>query len=516
MFCYIQSCDDPQNISYKGYLESTVVPVVAVVSGQKIAIPKKSPVVFPAVDVVSSVVSGAEAEDPVRAGTIKAELFQADEQNAAKEVHFSEQAAKYTKKTDPNSTCLSCDDPIGPGHSTYYEAFCGSCGPKLAMVRAAGKAHPDGFTLSELWEDLAGRGRAPRKEYLPGMLHYLGYTEDGSVWKLLPKDPVLLEQAKTDQVAMEVHNREQAANCTKPKSLKILYIPKGPAGEYSSLAFNPWIGCKHSCRYQHYKDQMACYAPSAFHKTVDQFHIPELKTDMLQTLEGDLKLLVSDAPLRAKFGNGWVDVSLSQRSAPVFMMFGGDLYSTPSDHDDLPRKILELFNKYKVPFDVLTKAGTKAVSDFDLYTSGCRFWTTLTFDNPEDSKTVEPGATLPEDRIAAMQIAHERDIKTCVSMEPVLDDVQALHQIDLTHEFVDLYWIGKLNHNRELENAIDWQKFRADVETKLKGYGKNYKIKQALLDVTTPIEQDCGSCLAAIKGNESIVPTEEIALESSV
>jgi phage/plasmid-associated DNA primase len=38
MFDYIQSCEDPQKISYKGFLESAVVPVVAVVSGQQIAI----------------------------------------------------------------------------------------------------------------------------------------------------------------------------------------------------------------------------------------------------------------------------------------------------------------------------------------------------------------------------------------------------------------------------------------------------------------------------------------------
>ena len=57
------------------------------------------------------------------------------------------------------------------------------------MVRAAVKAHPDGFTLSGLWEDLAARGdRPPLKAHLPGMLQYLGYIEDGSVWRL-PKSP---------------------------------------------------------------------------------------------------------------------------------------------------------------------------------------------------------------------------------------------------------------------------------------------------------------------------------------
>ena len=121
---------------------------------------------------------------------IKADLQRGEELAGQKEAHDREMAEKYTKKTDPsNSSCLSCGDPIGPGHSTYYEAFCGSCGPKLAMVRAAVKTHPDGFTLFGLWEDLAARGDRPSlKAFLPGMLQYLGYIEDGSVWRL-PKGP---------------------------------------------------------------------------------------------------------------------------------------------------------------------------------------------------------------------------------------------------------------------------------------------------------------------------------------
>jgi len=95
-------------------------------------------------------------------------------------------------------TCLVCGEPIGQNHSNYYGNFCGYCGPKLSMVRAASKAYPNGFTLSELWEDLATRGdRSPLKEHLPGMLQYLGHTEDGSIWKP-PKDAGSLEQLKAN------------------------------------------------------------------------------------------------------------------------------------------------------------------------------------------------------------------------------------------------------------------------------------------------------------------------------
>jgi len=261
------------------------------------------------------------------------------------------------------------------------------------------------------------------------------------------------------------------------KKLQIIYVPKGPAGEYGNLAFNPWVGCIHGCKYQHYKNQDACYAPQFFHKTVEEFRNPTLARNMLKRLEHDLKLLQSGVPILAKCGEKYVEVTEQHRSSPVFIMFGGDLYSPPSP--ELPRNVLELFNQYKVPFDVLTKGGTKAVHDFDLYFEGCRFWTTLTFDNPEDSKTWEPGAALPEDRITAMEIAHERGIKTVVSFEPVIETDQTLHLIELTN-FADFRYVGKVNHNKELEDAIDWPRFRADAEALMGKLGLAYELKADL------------------------------------
>lgn len=79
--------------------------------------------------------------------------------------------------------CLACGEPIGKDHSSYFGKFCGYCGPKVSMVRAAAKAHPKGFTISELLEDLAARGRAPRKEHIPAMLRAIGCIEERGVWR---------------------------------------------------------------------------------------------------------------------------------------------------------------------------------------------------------------------------------------------------------------------------------------------------------------------------------------------
>jgi hypothetical protein len=82
--------------------------------------------------------------------------------------------------------CLACGNPIGDGHGTYSGSFCASCGPKLPMVKAAMKAHADRVSLSELWEDLASRGRPPRKEHLPDILQALGYVEFEGMWMRQP------------------------------------------------------------------------------------------------------------------------------------------------------------------------------------------------------------------------------------------------------------------------------------------------------------------------------------------
>ena len=113
---------------------------------------------------------------------------------------------------------------------------------------------------------------------------------------------------------------------------------------------------------------------------------------------------------------------------------------------------------------------------------------TLTFDNDGDSLHWEPGAALPANRIAALKEAHSRGIPTRVSCEPVIVPAQTLNLIESTYEFVDFFWVGKLNHNAKLERTIDWPKFLTDAEATLqrcgKQPGKDYRMKRKLIEAT--------------------------------
>jgi len=132
---------------------------------------------------------------------------------------------------------------------------------------------------------------------------------------------------------------------------------------------------------------------------------------------------------------------------------------------------------YDTPFQILTKADSRALEHIREYGPRDAFASTLTFINPEDSKKWEPNAALPEDRMETIRKFHEAGIHTWVSLEPVIDPEQTLELIKQTHLFVDLYKVGKLNYVKSL---IDWRMFGARTIKILETLDKKYYIKADL------------------------------------
>jgi DNA repair photolyase len=250
----------------------------------------------------------------------------------------------------------------------------------------------------------------------------------------------------------------------KSAGLKIIYIPSGRAKEYADLALNGYTGCSFGCIY--------CFSPCVLQKDRKVFHSEaKVRDKLLEKVEKDCK-------------SGLIN-------KPVNLCFVCDAYQDLDLELQLTRKVLEIFKEYHVNFSILTKGGMRAARDFDLYKTGDSFGSTLTFTETDDSRKWEPNAAIPMNRIAALNYAHKQGIKTWVSMEPVLDPEQTLELISLTHEFVDLYKVGKLNsdncrgseHYEELkriEKSINWKNFGERAESLLKGYGKQYYIKEDL------------------------------------
>lgn len=239
--------------------------------------------------------------------------------------------------------------------------------------------------------------------------------------------------------------------------MRTIYRPTGRALEYSFLALNPWgkSFCSHDCTY--------CYVPGTCRMSREQW-----RQQGFAPVKNLLKRLRADC------------AELRGTNERVLCCFMGDLYSPEAAETGVSRKILETFREFDIPFQVLTKGGKRAVDDFDLYGPHDAFATTLTTGGSE-AWTWEPGAAGPADRIAAIATAKAMGISTWVSLEPVLDPDWSLRIIQMTNPHVDLYKIGKLNHERELEEMIDreygWARFGREAVQLCDKYEVPYYIK---------------------------------------
>ena len=94
---------------------------------------------------------------------------------------------------------------------------------------------------------------------------------------------------------------------------------------------------------------------------------------------------------------------------------------------------------------------TAICSSFKCFQAQILFRFTIGTTDPELSKFWEPGAPLPEERIAALHIAHEFGYQTSVSMEPMLAGTNmAIDTFKAVQKYVtETIWIGKMNRMRE-------------------------------------------------------------------
>jgi len=217
------------------------------------------------------------------------------------------------------------------------------------------------------------------------------------------------------------------------KGCSFIYAPKGQAGEYSPLAANPYRGCGHLCRY--------CYVPKVLQMKREEFDAGAIpRKDFLGNLEKDARKY-----LQAGITN------------QVMLSFTCDCY-TPFD-TSLTRPTIQILQKYGMGFCVLTKGGERALRDADLYRPDRdAFASTLTSLDEDFSLKWEPGAALPEDRIATLMNFHNQGIFTWVSLEPTLDVNSSRSIIIRTHDFVDLFKIGRANY-LPMTNATDWEAY---------------------------------------------------------
>jgi DNA repair photolyase len=238
------------------------------------------------------------------------------------------------------------------------------------------------------------------------------------------------------------------------KGCDYIYGPAGQAGEYAPLAANPYRGCGHKCGY--------CYVPRVLHMTRELFDAGAIpRPDFLQHLRQDA----------AKY-------LLSGITAQVMLSFTTDPYH-PGD-TTLTRQTIEVLRDYGLGFCILTKGGTRALRDLDLFRPHRdSFASSLTSLDDAFSLKWERVAALPGDRIATLKKFHDAGIFTWVSLEPALDCDASLEIVRQTHEFVDLYKIGRANY-LPITKTTDWQSYTHRMVELCESLGAAHYIKRDL------------------------------------
>jgi DNA repair photolyase len=164
-----------------------------------------------------------------------------------------------------------------------------------------------------------------------------------------------------------------------------------------------------------------------------------------------------------------------------------------TDESATTRAALQLLNHYNAPVAVLSKGGRKMLRDIDVFKAfGDRIMvgTTLTFLDAGKSRQWEPGASLPEDRLAVLKELHDAGIRTLASFEPAIEPTESLKLIERTvkDDSVDHYKIGKLNNYKGLDRDVDWQGYLREVLAMLRPAGKQIYVKKCLRDVALDVE----------------------------
>lgn len=238
------------------------------------------------------------------------------------------------------------------------------------------------------------------------------------------------------------------------KGCNIIYAPQGQAGEYAPLAANPYRFCGMGCAY--------CYVPAVLKVKRSEFDAGATpRPNFLALLEKDAR----------KYQAAGI-------TEQVMFSFTSDAYN-PFD-TSLTRPAIQILQKYGLAFCVLTKGGSKALVDLDLYRPGRdAFASTLTSLNDEFSLKWERKAALPDDRIATLKKFHDAGIFTWVSLEPVISVGASLAIVEATHQFVDLYKIGRANYLPQTATT-DWAGYTHDMLALVNRLGVRHYFKHDL------------------------------------
>ena len=230
--------------------------------------------------------------------------------------------------------------------------------------------------------------------------------------------------------------------------------PEGRAGEYWEYVLNIYATCNHGCTY--------CYARSMYERWHGKGSFNAAPVVRSGLIEG----------LRKQLSKGEIVGRL------IGLCDMCDPYPAEID-TSATREIIKLLKEYGNHVQILTKGGKRAERDFDLLDANDWFgatWCGYTVDDI-DVVRAEPNTGNPRERLRSIEKAKELGIKTWVSFEPVIGDVDVLYLLENHRDRFDKVKIGKMNYH---PSEINWKEFGLKAEAICIEQGLNYYIKDSL------------------------------------
>ncbi|MEM1540959.1 MAG: radical SAM protein [Candidatus Bathyarchaeia archaeon] len=189
------------------------------------------------------------------------------------------------------------------------------------------------------------------------------------------------------------------------------------------LTFNPYTGCDHRCVY--------CYASSY----IPRFYDCRPKKDLLRRLEREAAKLKGEL------------ISIANSSDP---------YPTVEAEMGLTRRCLEILTRQNCRIQIITKSNI-VFRDIDLLKRvPSMVAVTITTDDEETAKILEPNAPLPSERLKTVERLAARGIAVAVRIDPIIPYinenpetlVKALAEIGVRHITASTYKVKADNWQR--------------------------------------------------------------------
>ena len=233
---------------------------------------------------------------------------------------------------------------------------------------------------------------------------------------------------------------------------KLIYQPKGPAGEYAKWAVNLHNGCTHGCTYCYNRRGVLSHAfgnevtlAAPIRKRAEKMLMEELENgaDITQADKWAAECVATKELLKEDFEK-FKDTTLKQDG--IFLSFTCDPLSDECFH--LTDQAILTCLDCKVPVTLLTKSVNfmshierhlmawkeSLVEDLKKYiTIG------FTITGMDEMEANAPSTT---ERIEALRKVHEMGIRTFVSLEPVIDITRAVNVLQDCLSYSDEIRIG--------------------------------------------------------------------------